>query len=281
MHLETLNNRCERQWLNNMRAYRLPLVQQAVGDDTVDLFCTSQGVVLLNDLNYLPRPIFQSYSAYTEYLLRKNEEFYADPGAPEYVIFRPETINHRLPALDDGPALKQLLFHYRPVLVDRDYLLLKKDMDSYARPVPSEIQLVQRSVVWGEWVDLEAYANKYLCFSLEIRYSLAGKLVKFLLRPPGVQMELRCAAHPKKFNIVPAMARQGVLLQPLIRSMRDFGLCYLLAPGISGREIPKDQRVQAFRFVEQEGWLRYLFRPRIVVRLFEYPREAVVPLKAR
>ena len=59
---------------------RLPKIAQKVGDGLIDVFNYRQGAALLNNLNYHPRPVIQSYSAYTRDLLRANLDFYRSPS---------------------------------------------------------------------------------------------------------------------------------------------------------------------------------------------------------
>src|SRR5205085_1685863 len=88
--------------------WSLPRTRAVVGDAPVDLFSYSQGVLLLNDLNYRPRPIFQSYSAYTSYLAAVNAHHYRGGAAPEFVLLNLQPIDHRPATAEDGPALLEV-----------------------------------------------------------------------------------------------------------------------------------------------------------------------------
>src|SRR5262249_5124768 len=62
--------------------WALPQTRAAVRDSSIDLIPFRQGVLLLNDLPYRPRPVLQSYSAYTAYLLETDARFYRSDRAP-------------------------------------------------------------------------------------------------------------------------------------------------------------------------------------------------------
>src|SRR5262249_6118832 len=57
-----LRDRMEQLREELARRYALPRIAARVGDAPVDAFSYEQGVVLLNRLNWTPRPIFQAYS---------------------------------------------------------------------------------------------------------------------------------------------------------------------------------------------------------------------------
>src|SRR5262249_55861946 len=67
-------------------AYALPRIKACVRDAPVDLISYEQGLVFLNQFHWRPRPVFQSYTAYTPYLLSANARFFQGPKAPAYLI---------------------------------------------------------------------------------------------------------------------------------------------------------------------------------------------------
>ncbi len=56
------------------RQWSLPRARAVTGDAPVDLFSHEQGVALMNGFNWHPRPVFQSYSAYTPALAARNAQ---------------------------------------------------------------------------------------------------------------------------------------------------------------------------------------------------------------
>ena len=103
---------------------RLSRIAQRVGHSSIDVFNYRQGVALLNDLNYRPRPVIQGYTAYTPDLLRANLDFYRSASRPSYVLFSLETIDGRFPTLDDALLLPYILENYQPVLAEHRFLLM-------------------------------------------------------------------------------------------------------------------------------------------------------------
>src|SRR5262249_9336523 len=66
---------------------------------TVDSYSFNQSAVLVHGWNYRPRPIFQSYTAYTETLAKLNAEFLKGDKAPDYILFEIAPIDGRFPAM--------------------------------------------------------------------------------------------------------------------------------------------------------------------------------------
>ena len=64
----------------------LPQIRAEVGNDTIDFFGYEEGILLLNGLNYFPRPMGGgTFNVYTRYLQEKNEAFLRNPSRrPEF-----------------------------------------------------------------------------------------------------------------------------------------------------------------------------------------------------
>src|SRR6185436_5439341 len=76
------------------RMYDLPRIRTAVGREPIDVFGSNQSMALLNHLNYRPRPVFQSYSAYTPELVELNAAFLESDRAPRFMLFQHEALDN-------------------------------------------------------------------------------------------------------------------------------------------------------------------------------------------
>jgi hypothetical protein len=63
---------------------------------TVDIYPDKQSVALAYPLEFRPRPVFQSYMAYSPRLARANADFLLDAAAPEWILFRIAPIDQHL-----------------------------------------------------------------------------------------------------------------------------------------------------------------------------------------
>lgn len=246
-------------------------VRRIVGKGTVDLLGSwEQGVVLLNQIPYRPRPVFQGYAAYSPQLLERNAAHLRSPEAPDHVLLRPLGLDRRYPGMEDGLALREVLHRYAPVYDEGGFLLLERVGEVSEPGPPAGEVLVDETVGWGAEVPVGDHAGKVLCLSLELGYSLPGRLRGLLLRPPAVELRVKTATGVQTFRIIPGMSRTGFIIQPLILNKDSFLACYG-----DPEEWPERMRVQSIsvhpRDPDQEG----LFRPEIRVRLHEVPAGAV------
>jgi hypothetical protein len=216
----------------------LPAVAARVGGEPVDQLSCAQGVVLLNRFNYRPRPVFQSYSAYTPGLLAANAAFYRGGRAPAYVLWRWGPIDGRLPALEDGPALLEIFERYRLVTCEKGFLLLERLPEGAGGGEAARPELRRQVVAFGEEVGLSDLPRVPHAVAIEIEGSAWGRVARALYRPPPLWIELRLEdGQTCTYRLIPALAGSGFLLNPLLRDDGDVVKLY------RGRPLP---RVRAF-----------------------------------
>jgi hypothetical protein len=206
--------------------WALPNVAARVGQAPVDEFSCSPDVLLLNGLNYRPRPAFQSYTAYTPALLAANAALYRGGRAPEYVLWHFESIDDHPPALEDGPALLEVFRRYRLVEREKGFLLLQRRPGPPTPGRPGRT-LRQQSLAFGQELDLSGLPPGPQVVTIEVRDSPRGQLRKALYHPPPLFLRLttedgRQHAH----RLIPAMGAAGFLLNPLLRSDEDVARLY-------------------------------------------------------
>ncbi len=201
--------------------HALPHVRAAVGDAPIDMVSYEQGVLFLNDLHYRPRPVFQSYSAYTPYLLQLNAAFFRGDRAPEFVLLSLQTIDNRLAVGDDGPVLLELLRHYVPVLEENGYALLRRRPGLARTAVPTFVE--ERSIRLGEEVVLPGDHREPLSLTVQTRPTLYGRIRKAVLRAAPLELEVHLEdGRTLVSRLIPGMAQEPFLLHPLLLSTADY-----------------------------------------------------------
>jgi hypothetical protein len=264
--LEAVREGCRERW-------SLPRTRAAVGDAPIDFFGNAQGVLLLNDLNYSPRPVFQSYSVFTPYLADANARFYRGPAAPEFVLLRFDPIDRRPAPAEDGPALLEVLRRYRPVLAEKSFVLLRHGGMPPADRSRADEAVVERTVRIGEEVRLDDLPGTYQAVSLHFEHTAWGKARLLLYKPPELNVEARMGGENgwRLFRLIPGMASSEFLLNPLLEDGNDLLGLYRRAPG---------RRVTSLRVQPpDEDWASYRPEFRLTVRcLKDLPcREGGVP----
>ena len=163
---------------------KLPALRERIGRASVDVFGEHQVYALFNDLNYQPRPVFQSYLACTPRLMGLNEQFYLSPSAPEYVMFSLGGIDRRFASLEDALVLRDLLINYEPVAGEGEFVLLKTRAAE-----PARLALLREgSVRRGGHIDLKGFGETNLWLEISLTPSVTGRLREFFYRPPPVRL---------------------------------------------------------------------------------------------
>jgi hypothetical protein len=211
--------------------HRLPEMATAAGAAPVDVFGIQQSYALLNNLNYVPRPSIQSYPAYTRRLAKLNERSYL-AASPEFVLFRLEPIDGRIPALEDPLTLALLLRHYRAVGSAGPSLILQQS--NAVSPIEPQLQpLGSLTAKLGEAVPLPDTGDDGLWIRIHAQLNLWGKLRSFALRPPRVRAALGFfTGEPQPFRAPLPMLEGGFLIRPFFANQFD-ALDYFTGGGSS------------------------------------------------
>jgi hypothetical protein len=199
--------------------YALPTIKNIVEHERVDVFGFEQGIALLNEVNYRPRPVFQSYSAYTPFLLNVNQAFYLSSSAPRFVLFKLQTIDGRIPAADDSMALDALLYNYSPVIAEKGYLLWKQRIERQSLPLRQLFRAGE--AIFYEKIDLPG-DQPLIWAQIEWETPLLGKLRELLHKPAEVSIEITSdTGKTNSFRLVEPLARAGFIVSPLFHDTAD------------------------------------------------------------
>jgi hypothetical protein len=189
---------------------------------SVDVYPLNQAAVLAHGFNYRPRPVIQSYSAQTPELAALNAEFLRGDHAPKNIFFEVKTVDSRFPSLDDGLSWPELLTRYQVMERTGNFVRLQR------RAKPSRYKMIplgESSFEFGTTLNLPSTDAGPIWAEIDITKSLTGKIAAFLFKPPVLWMTTTLKngrSHP--FRIVPAMARGGLLISPLVESTEAFTL---------------------------------------------------------
>jgi hypothetical protein len=216
--LETMTRN---RWAFVQNEGALPSIRSFVKDATVDMISQKQAVIFVNDLNYAPRPVFQSYCAYTPALMRANAAFFMSNRAPEFVIFDLEGIDEKVPSCEDSQALLTVLELYQPVLVEKSFLLLKRcAVSDAARPLLGDLRRAR--IKLGREMSIEGLTTPYQTLSIQITSTLWGKLRNAFYQPAKTLLHCRLAdGGTRTFSLVPSMVEDECLLNPLLSDQSD------------------------------------------------------------
>lgn len=261
--LATRDNRAVFAAGNAAVRYRNPLPPLA---GTVDIYPHDQGVLFAHGLSYAPRPVFQSYMAYTPALAEANRRSLAGPDAPRWLLFRIAPVDTRFPALDDGRAWPEILTRYRPVRREGKYLLLERR----AAAAPWTLEpLGTRRARLGEWLAVPPPDGGPLWAQIDVREGLAQRAVAAAVQGALVVLEVETAVgEARRFRLVTPLARDGFLLSPLAETGLAFARLGGQMPDRTGLSA-----VRRMRVVIEPQRLTATFDPEIAVTLWRVHTE--------
>lgn len=211
-----------RTWMQDRTALALPLIKQTVGHGTIDALLNAQSALLANGLNYRPRPVFQSYSAYSGELAELNARFFLSPRAPQWVMLNWTAISGDYPTSEDPRALLRILQDYRPVLTERNYVLFRR---RGAPPAPAATAGRARDlpVRFANATPIPASMTDAWFARFDVRLTPYGKVEAALFRPPKFEVEARLRdGGTRTYTVTPAIARSGFVLSPALNSNADY-----------------------------------------------------------
>jgi hypothetical protein len=185
----------------------------------VDVYPWNQAALIAHGLQYDPRPVIQSYSAYAPELAELNAAHLRRAHAPDNILFDIDSMNNNFPSLEDGLSWLELLVRYDVKDVTDQFVILKR-----ASP-PREYHLtplVEGSVRLGEPVTIVTNGGP-LWAALEIDPTFWGTVAATFYKPPALKLTVSLQdGRQLFFQVVPGMARSGFLLSPLIQNKASF-----------------------------------------------------------
>ena len=193
-------------------------------EGTTDIYSWNQVALIASGNTWSPRPIFQSYSVYTESLALKNREYLLGSKAPDNIIFRIETLRNNLPSIEDGASWPVLLSHYQPVQMENEYLILRK-RQTLANPekvakYESKVESFRKNVE-------VPHSNQLIYAKLDIHPTVLGSLANIAFKSSQLHITLTLnSGEVRTYRMVSGMAKAGFLISPLVEDTKDFRELY-------------------------------------------------------
>ncbi len=219
--------------------------------------------VKANGWKWRPRPVLQSYSAYTPALDRVNAEHLESGRAADFALVKLAAIDGRHPFLETPLAWRALLDSYDLATESPDLFLLRRRASPRFEPL---VELGRSSAGWDEEVRVPESGGP-LVMSPEIVKSLYGHVRTVLFRLSPVYLELKFrSGKTAEWRAVAGNLAGGFLIRPFPRELKE--MRYFLLPGL---QPDAADPVFSVRF-RTPGFRE--FRPRIPIRWFRLPLKA-------
>ena len=214
-------------------------------DGSADSYSFQQAVLLASPNVWSPRPVIQSYAAYTPALLEMNARHLQGPRSPDHILFRVEPIDGRLPSLDDGLSWPVLLMRYATKDAIGAFVHLARREGGSAPPSLETVYQgvhhfnedigIPPGVVFGE---------------LDVAPNLWGRLMDGLFKRHQINIRLAFVdGRTVTYRFVSGMGRTPFLISPVVTHNGDF---VLLSSG--NLDYLDANRVKGVRLTAGDGW---------------------------
>ena len=156
-----------------------------ISNHTVDVFPWDVALAYSYGLQWDPRPIFESYQAYTPFLDELNAFHFNSSLAPDYVLYTLESIDNRYPIFDEPATFRALLCNYDFIGADGPFIILQRVGYHCNAPV----SISETTAKFAQTI-VTPRSDGYLFVRISVDYSLLGKLENFVYKGPLVYIRL-------------------------------------------------------------------------------------------
>jgi hypothetical protein len=201
----------------------IPRLPQAfvnkIGRASVDVVPHDLGLAAHHQLRYTPRPLIQSYAAFTPYLDELDARFFRNAKAPKFVVYSHSALEgpHYAPWWSAPRTKLALLERYEVAAVEADTLLLA------LRPHGLSVKKGRSWTGTGQLgKDLPLPASTGLVlFAARTSSSPSGMLVRLFYRPAPLNLEVQGGSRKASAPVVPAHLADGLLVNRFVDKPAD------------------------------------------------------------
>ena len=262
------------EWRNRIHETQLAEIRKSNPipqvDGTLDVFPSRLAIAFAHHLKLKPRPLPQSYTAYTPELIERNAEHFRGPQAPDHVLMSIGEIDGRLPTMEDSQAWFELLSNYE--LADAHYELLQLRRRGRPFLTLSQEPILRKTCRWGETVSLPESLTGPVWCRIQITPALPGRVASILYRLPEIRLHVRVYQDEpslSSFRLIPESAESGFLISPLAETRDDLIALWRATESSESGHSTDGRRVAsiACEFAGNE-WNQLMFESNISVEFF-------------
>ncbi len=196
-----------------------------IGKSSVDAYPYELSYVMANGFNWHPRPVIQSYIAYTPYLDTQNAYFFRSTKAPDYLLWeafqgdiQSDSIDNRYVLNDEPLAMFEILGRYSPLASDGNVVVMKNNGRQGFMP-PRNAGTT--SSKWGQWITVPVLQG---CAALRSRLGYSrtwiGKVKRAIYKEEEFFIEYRLDnGNILKHRLVIDNAVSGIWASPYVANI--------------------------------------------------------------
>ncbi|MDF1795554.1 MAG: hypothetical protein P1U63_03345 [Coxiellaceae bacterium] len=217
-------NWLQQEYVESLKKVRAQFPLPKVVGST-DIYPFDQAYLFASHAVWAPRPVLQSYSAYTPALAELDKEYLLGPSAPKNIFFAVKPIDNRVPTSPDGASWPVLLNSYQLKGLTHGFAFLQRKV-SFDKDEGSLSVLLKRHAHLGEAVKVPV-SSKLVYVKLDVEPTWFGRLVALFFRARRLDVLFHFAdGSSQEYNFIPSMAKTGYLISPLINNTKQFAMLY-------------------------------------------------------
>ncbi|MCB0310460.1 MAG: hypothetical protein KDD42_04460 [Bdellovibrionales bacterium] len=224
-----------------------------IKNNPVDIIPWDISYIFDHNLNYSPRPIMQSYSAYDSFLDGLNSAKYSGSSAPTFLIYLHKCIDDRYCFFDETRTKLAIKTHYKLVAREGDLLLLKRRrtpltlIEEELSPIAS---ILHQKIKMSD-------SNELTLMNIEANLNWIGKLRRIFFQPPKIEIVFRLTDGSKHvFRAIEPIIRGGVITNPFISNIDQAEKFFT----------GKTENLPQVRSIEFRSSLAYALKPEILIK---------------
>lgn len=231
-------------------------LKNTLGRHSVDEFGSVPEILLLNDLNYKPRPVPIDFIVANSALNNKNAQYYQNAKtAPDFVLL-PDLGTH----LMDNKAYLSLLLNYEATDTIQNWFVMQKKSEWHNMSFSKE---KLREAHFDQWISLGLLQQTFLWVQIEATPSILGRLQTFLYKPDFLRLDVLLEnGFTQHYHLSLAQLKSGFLLNPVIKTKAASGIpIHAKRHGAYWANDPTWDLAHAFRLSVSDNKINLLFRP--------------------
>lgn len=213
--LNTTKNKIRNDYPLNEKIFKY------IDNKTMDVFPWDIALVWAYDFNWSPRPVFQSYSAYTQYLDRLNAQHFSKGNAPQVILYSYKSIDGRYPLFDEPSTFASILQNYSYVNKSGEFLLLSYNPEINVQMNQEDLGEIETKQ--GQPVIIPKYDSGYVFAQIQVENSATGKFMKIIYKQAfaHIKFQFSDSTYSNEFRFIPGVAMNGVFLSKYVGNTDD------------------------------------------------------------
>jgi len=199
-------------------AYNLDpeFVEQISTTNSIDVIPWEISLLYAYNLNWTPRPILQTYSAYTPGLENLDAAYFASGKAPEQLLFSYRFLDDRYLPYDMPATFRVLLqrYEFTALSSDGEFMLLTKK--STPAPLQEPALLSSGEYSLGQDIVLPQVEGGRVYARVEIDPTLLGRLANLAYKTPPISVTLETKDGPRSHVLVRSLGANGLFVSQYI-----------------------------------------------------------------